>query len=193
MKLKYLFILLLGWFHASSQKNTSIIFQERMIDSIDKKIDSILLIGIGSTTTRIFLDDLSRSIIKGLNDDGIVADYQYLGKTTVDAQSTFDTINKKGYKGILFFLPTGDSFFDVQGDLTRINSNTRVGSITPVIGSSKIDYEQDFNIQLCIPNLKMKKVWTASLEVSGDLSKSKNANKVAAKLLSYFKKNNYIK
>ena len=193
MKLKFLFILILFGFKAFSQKKTSLLFEEQQVDSIDTQIDSILLIGVGSTTTRIFLDDLSRLIIEEFNGNNIMTDYYYLGRTVTEFQPKFDSIDKKKYKAILFFLPKGESFFDIQGDLIRSSSNTAIGPISIATATSRIAYEQDFDFQLCLPGVDMKKVWTATLEVTGDLSKSKNAKKISAKLLYYFKKNKYIK
>lgn len=184
---------MLFWSHSFSQRNASVVFEGKLVDSIDKQIDSILLVGTGSSTTRIFLDDLSQHLIKVLNDKGIKANYRYVGRTPTETQSAFDTINKKGYKAILFFLPKGSSFFDVQGNSNRFSSNTAIGTVTITTASSRIGYQQDFKFLLCITDKKMKNVWTASVEVSGDLSKPKAANKVANKLVSDFKKNRYIK
>ena len=193
MKLTIFFILLFAWSNAFSQVKTSIIFKEKRVDSINSQIDSILLVGIGSTVTRIFLDDLSQLIKKDLNHYNIVADYLYLGKTKAEGQSRFDTISKKGYGAILFFLPDGESYFDIQGSMNRTTTNSAMGPITTANPFSQIDYQQDFNFQLYITEANMKKVWTASIQVSGDLSKSTNAKKLAALLLSSFKKNKYIK
>jgi hypothetical protein len=94
---------MLSWSYSFSQRNASVVFEGKLVDSIDKRIDSILLVGTGSSTTRIFLDDLSQHLIKVLNDNGIEANYRYIGRTPTETQSAFDTINKKGYKAILFF------------------------------------------------------------------------------------------
>ncbi len=192
MKLKIFIILLLGFSNSFSQRN-SIIFEEKQVDIIHKKIDSILVIGSGSVTTRIFLDELSQFIMKDLNDNRIFANYYYLGKTPGEAQSGFDTINKKGYKAILFFLPKGESFFDVQGGLNRTTTNTKIGPVSPAFATSRLEYQQDFDFLLCIPGTTMETVWSAFVEVSGDLGKSKAAKKVAAKLISHFKKNRYMR
>ena len=193
MKQVFFLLFLLSCLNVFSQRNSFIVFNEKQVDSIDKKIDSILLVGVGSTTTRIFLEDLSESILKGLKDENIVADYRYLGKSTAEAQSGLDTINKKGYKAILFFLPRGEASFDVQGDMNRISSNTSIGPITTTTPTSRIEYQQDFSFQLFIPEANMERIWTASVGVSGDLSKSKNAKKIADKLLYSFKNNKYIR
>jgi hypothetical protein len=194
MKFKYLLFLLLfaSVKNGFSQRHNKFILEQKQIDSIGKPIDSILIIGIGSSTTRIFLDDLSQSVINRLTDDSIVAHYLYLGKTSTEAQSALDTVNKKGYNAILFFFPQGSSFYDVQGSLNQTTANTRLGPITTIAAFSRIDYQQDFNLQLCIQDSEWKQIWTASLEVAGDLRKPKNAKNIAARLLSYFKTNHYI-
>src|SRR5687768_14252619 len=122
MKLKCVLIVLLGWYSGFSQRNTKIIFKENQAYKIDQKIDSILLIGIGSTTTRIFLDDLSHSIIRYLNSDGIAARYCYLGNDLRKVQWGYDTINKEGYKAILFFVPTNAFSYEVKGKFSTISS-----------------------------------------------------------------------
>lgn len=193
MKIKYLLLFLLGWSSAFSQRNTNIFFAEKQADTIDHKIDSILLVGAGSTTTRIFLDDLSQYIMKELTKGNIVTNYYYLGKSISEAKSELDTINKKGYKAILFFLPKGESFFEAQAKLNRISPTTRIGTITTTFATSRIDYQQNFSFQLCFPDSNMNRMWSALVEVSGDLSKAKITKKVGTKVLYYFRKNKYIK
>ncbi len=188
MKQKYLLILLFCWFNASTQNNTTI-FKETQADSADRKIDSILLIGVGSATTRMFLDDLSDYIMDGLQDGGMVAKYCYLGKTVTEARSEYDTISKKGFKAILFFLPKGASFFDVHGNINR----TKIGPVTMKIATSRTYYQQKFDFVLYLQDNHMKKIWSSSVEVSGDPSKSRNAKTLAARLLYYFKSNGYTK
>ena len=197
MKLKYLLILSLSWFNAFSQRSTKIIFEEKQADSIEKKIDSILLIGIGSTTTRIFLDDLSHEVMKNLNDNGIVTQYYYLGKDITQVRSGYDKINKDGIKAILFFLPTEASVYHVKGTYTSINSPPNVlailGPVEVKVASSKIQYQQDFDFQLFLPDADMTRIWNASVEISCDLRKSRNAKTIGNKLLSCFRKNKYLK
>ncbi len=168
-----------------------VFFKEKQADSIDRKIDSILLVGIGSSTTQMFLDELSVYIIDNLHDSGIACKYSYLGKTVKEAQSDYDTVSKKGFKAILFFLPRGASFFDVHGNLNRTTSRTPIGPITTTIARSGTYYRQEFDFVLYLPGNNMKKVWSADVEVSGDPANSRNAKTLAARLLFYFKNNGY--
>ena len=105
MKLKFLLILLFVWSASYSQRNIPVVFQQEYVDSIDYNLDSILLVGVGSITTRIFLEDLSQYIIQDFQERNIIAKYVYLGKTMSEAKLAFDTVEKKGYKAILGFFP----------------------------------------------------------------------------------------
>jgi hypothetical protein len=192
MKLLYLVIFSIGWSNAYTQAGTKIIFEETQADSIGKKIKNILLIGVGTSATRIFLDDLNDHIIKELNNDGVLTKYYFLGKSIAEERSGFDTIDKAGFDVVLFFLPKGESLFDVQGKTYRNKSKTAIGPITTKIAKSQVYYEQDFNFLLCMPTGNLKEIWTASVRVSCDLTKSKNAKKVGTKLLSSLKSNKYI-
>lgn len=176
-----------------SQRNLEIGFKERLADSVDTKFDSILIVGVGSSTTRLFLDDLSDCMIKDLAPKPVNAKFFYLGKTVAEAKRSFDTLNKKGYKAILFFMPKGESIFDVHGEMTTTSTNSRVGPISLTTASAGIYYYQYFDVHLYINEAAMKKVWSAWLEVSGDISKVKQVKKAARKVLNKFEKNGYVK
>lgn len=190
MQLKLLAVFLLVSFNSFSQTKTRVILEESKKDTITQKLDSILLIGVGSSTTRIFLDDLSKTISKGFGKDSIACHYYFLGKTTAEAKPAFDTINKQGYKAILFLLPSGTSFYEVQGGLYSSSSTRNFPGIT--IPFSSIDYKQDFSFALYLPLEHMKKVWEASAQVACDPSKNTIATKLGTKLLLLFKNNKYI-
>lgn len=160
--------------------------QQKQAESIHVDINSILLIGVGSSITRIFLDELSEYLTKSLKDSGIVAKYYYLGKDRMNVQSEIDTINKQGFKAILFLLPTGASSYDVQAGLNRMTLHPNLGGFNVRTARSKISYQQDFDFQLYLPGLNMKKIWAASVSVSGDPSKFRTVDKVGTKLLLCF-------
>lgn len=188
-------ILFFSCFTASSQfstESTEIKFAETRVDSIENKFDSVLLIGVGSSVTRLFLDVLSDNFSDSLKGRKISARYYYLGKNIKAAKKDFDTINKAGYKAILFFLPREESFYNAYSTMSQLTTNTRIGTLTLRIASSGISYKQNFNFQLYIPGTDMKKIWAASVEVSCDPSKSTPAKEVSKKLLLSFKNNKYI-
>ena len=196
MKLFFLLILLLAGVCATSQRKTKIIFKEKRFGGITQKIDSILVIGMGSSSTRIFLDDLSSTLIKDMGENSIVSRYYFLGKDIATLQTVYDTIDKRGYKAILFFLPVQSSNLKERRIYNEITSPPKVlailGPVEVKMASSKIWYQQHFNFHLALPGVELKKIWTASVEVSCDLRKSKNARLTGHRLLFYFKKNRYI-
>ena len=61
--MKYTMLILLSLISLNTYSQ-EIEFTEKQADSINVKLDSILILGIGSTPTRIFLDDLSNKLVK---------------------------------------------------------------------------------------------------------------------------------
>jgi len=187
-KIKCLIILLLCTLNSFCQK----LFEERGVNNIDGKLDSILIAGAGPSVSRIFLEDVSRYIIEGLNKSNVVAQYNYVGKNNDDAKKVLDTITKPGYKAVLLFLPKGTSLYGVQNYKAQNTSDTEAGPIRTTTYSTGVFYLQDFDLQLCMIKENMKAVWSASISVGGDPKKTKNAKKVAKKIIASFKANQYI-
>lgn len=194
MKRKYfLLFLFLACLNVFSQNNKKLAFEQTFVDTIENRIDSILLIGIGSSATRIFLDDLSQHLKKNFMDDRIETKYHYAGIDLKKAKADFDTINKQGFKAILCFLPNDPAVFEVQAHLTGMSVPSRFGPITYRRASSSILYQQGFDFQLHLPSVAMKKIWAASVDVSGEAGKSKRAKQLGDKLYACFKANNYLR
>ncbi len=189
MKINILLILLLSTLNSFCQK----LFEERDVSNIDGKLDSILIAGAGPSVSRIFLEDVSRYIIVGLSKGNVVVQYNYVGKNNDDAKKGLDTITKAGYKAVLLFLPKGTSLYGVQNYKSENTSETGAGPIRTTTYSSGVFYMQDFDLQLCMIKENMKTVWRASISVGGDPKKTKNAKKVAQKIIACFKANQYIK
>lgn len=189
MRLSYIIILAFCWISGFGQAS-DFKFEERQSDTVQMKFDSILIVGEGSMETEIFLDDLSQFIITELKERGIMAKYKYLGRNGTEFDNEFDSINKAGYKAILFLLPRGGSSLDMQSSLNRTTVYAAGNPIQITFPTSHISYQQAFNFQLCLPNEKT--VWEASVVIHCDLRKSKGAKKVAKKLISTLKKNKYI-
>lgn len=189
----FLLVLSFACLNVTSQNNKKLVFEQTFVDTIENRIDSILLIGIGSSATRIFLDDLSQYLKKNFLNDRIETKYHYAGPGLKKAQADFDTINKQGFKAILFFLPNDPAVFEVQAYFTRMSVPSSFGQIRYKHASSSILYQQGFDFQLHTTNRGMKKIWAASVDVSGEAGKSKRARQVADKLHAYFKANSYLR
>jgi hypothetical protein len=185
-------ILLFTSLNSFSQGPTDLVFEEKQADSAFHLIDSILIIGMGSMPSQIFLDEVSNAVIEELTKKKVIAHYHYLGKTNTEAWAALDTLNKSGYQAILFFIPRGFSFYEVQGESILFSIPTRLGNLEPAFSISWVDYEESFNVDLCEASKEMKVFWSASAKVACVLGKPKTAKKLADKIISRFKSNHYI-
>ncbi|MCO5235221.1 MAG: hypothetical protein M9933_03050 [Chitinophagaceae bacterium] len=72
------FLLIHSCLFSQGIKKTTL--KELSADNSNIRFDSILIIGTGSTATRIFLNDLVTRLTAKLNTKNVVARYLYLGK-----------------------------------------------------------------------------------------------------------------
>lgn len=186
------FISLKGYAQLVPLLSTDIAFKEKQSDTISFKLDSILILGMGSSVTRIFLNDLSNIMIKDLSSKKITVSYFYLGRNDEEIKKEYKQIGKAGYKAILFLIPTDTALL-----LTQIYKNFRSSEINqrPInfnTTTSWTSYQQTFNFQFCRVDKNNEKFWSASLEIDCDPSKKYAAKKVAKKLFDRFKVHKYI-
>jgi hypothetical protein len=191
MKLLYLFMALLVSSNLSAQYSYGPIFTERQADSINRKIDSLLIIVSGTTVSRIFLEDMSDHIVKKLGKENITATYVYSGKSSDRNKSIIDSINKDNYKTVLFLSPKSNVTMEVEGNINESSIGTPFGNIKPKTASSGIDFNQSFSFHLFRADKNMEEFWIAIAELTCDPGKPRCSKIMGDKILSYFKKNNY--
>ncbi|MGF2414454.1 MAG: hypothetical protein ACQUYJ_19120, partial [Ferruginibacter sp.] len=171
---------------------TDIDFKEKQADTIDIKLDSILILGMGSSVTRIFLADMSNTMIKELNNQKIIVSYFYLGRNAEEANREFKLIDKTGYKAILFLLPTDTALLDTKYNTSTNRTESAYGPIASSTTTSRTSYQQTFNFQLCRVDKKNEKFWSASLDIDCDPGKKNAARKVVKKVFNRFRTHKYI-
>jgi hypothetical protein len=188
MRILYLNILLAISINSFSQ----VTFEERKADISDNKFDSILIIGDGSSVARVFLESVSAYIIKGCAKKNVTVNYTYVGNSLTDTKIDYDSIQKLGYKAILFLTPRNSANYESQTNTTQNTINTSAGTFATTRTKMSLTYSQRFNFQLCTNLKNITKIWIAAVGVVIDPSKNKIAKKVAKNVLSSFKKYNYI-
>ncbi len=197
MKLSFLIILIFISLNGYSQFGqflyTDIDFKENQADTINIKLDSILILGIGSSVTRIFLDDLSAKIIEELKTQDIIASYSYLGKNRDEANKQFRLMNKGGYKAILVFLPKDTALFETKNFRSTNTTHGDYGPIQTTRTYSRLSYQQSFNFQFYKTGKVMQRFWNALVDIDCDPGKKYATKKLANKLLNRLKNNKYIK
>lgn len=192
MKFSFLIISIFCSLNLYSQINildTHVSFEEKQANSLDIKMDSIMILGVGTSVTRLFLVDLSDKIKKELNKQDITVSYFYLGKTTEQAKKEFNQLSKEGYKTILFLLPDSSDNFQIE-NYTSMGSGA--SGYTIKITTSKMSYSQTFKFQLYKNGNKIDRIWWASVGIDCDLSTKYGSTQVAKRLLAQFRKNKYI-
>lgn len=197
MKFKFLFALLFIAFSANAQFDrmyyTDVDFRETKADTLDVKLDSILLIGMGASLERMFLNDLSNKLIEDFSSKKIVATYTYLGKNIAEAKQHYKEINKNGYKAVFLFCPTDTSVFDIQHPSTSIIIPVPgTGVVNLRTGRKRTMYEQTFDLQLFKIDKELTRIWCASVDIDCEPKKTNGSKKVGNKILARFKSNKYI-
>lgn len=196
MKFKHFFFLLFVALNTQGQNHrmyyTDVDFRETQADTFAGKLNSILLVGIGSSLERIFLDDLSEKLIEDFSSKKITASYSYLSKNLKEAQKNFNDSNINKYKAVLFFYPTGTTLFENR----YIRSNIFIPLlVSPIIlrpGRHRDTYEQSFQISLYKTTDSLTRVWNANVDIDCEPGKKKGAKKLGNKILKQFIINKYI-
>ena len=167
-------------------------FEEISADNSNRRFDSILIIGAGSTATRIFLDDLVTQLAEKLDSKNVVTTYMYLGKKNEMLNEFLDTFKNAGYKVIMVFQPKEQAslYTKKRRSINFVQLGDR--SIVSSARQDKLNYEGEFIIVLYENNQKKRDFWKASLKVRNDPSKSRSAKKISNWILSSFTKNNYL-
>ncbi len=189
--MKYTMLILLSLISLNTYSQR-IVFTEKQADSLNVKLDSILILGIGTTPTRIFLDDLSNRLVKEFTNRKINVSYVFLGKDVAEAKREFASINKAGYKAILWFLPKGSAYFNTETYVTRGGFNSATGRSTGPTEVSILRYKQAFDVHLCKTDKNNELFWNAEVDINDAPGKKNTINSLADKLMEVFKKNNYI-
>lgn len=175
-----------------SQRIKKTSFEEITADPSNQKFDSILIIGTGSTATRIFLDDLVTELTEKFDTRNVVTTYRYLGNKREMLNEFLDTFRNMDYKVIMIFQPgerasmyTKSSkgvYYLPLGDMNFVSPGRK----------EKLNYEEEFLIVLYENNQGKRDFWKASLKVHSDPGKSRLAKKISNWIFSSFKKNKYL-
>ncbi len=185
MKLQFLMCLTLFPLFSFSQE---ISYKEVLIDSSEVKLDSFLIVGVGSSVTRVFLENLNEKLKSKLASKNISSSYSYLGKTVAEAKIEFAKIQLSNYKTVLLLLPDSASFFGIE----YRDYGSSGGPVAFSLIKESVTYRQKLSFELYVNEQKLKQIWAASVEIECDPGKTNAAKKVSNKLLNSLKTNRLI-
>ena len=182
------------------------IFKETKNDTVQKDFKKVLIVGIGLIETRMFLDNLTTTVIKAFMSSKIEAEYHYLGKSVSEANIEIKQLLNQNFNAVIVFSPI-DSLHDYKlsfgnsYDIYDPNypapqnqfNNYKLGvalSRTPI---RAISYKDNFNIQLFDIQNQKKLIWSATLKVGFNLLKKSIYTEVSELIISSLKTNKVLK
>jgi hypothetical protein len=142
-------------------------------NTIQKKFKNVLIIGAGSTATRLFLDNLTRNLISALNKDKVEATYYYDGKLDRQTQIDFKTFVNIKYDGYIVFNLSDTSYVYKKNKTIPVGIPvTQNGSVAQLnLNFSKLRYAEDFLIEFFEYSNTKVSIWEAVLKLNFDFSK----------------------
>ncbi len=174
---------------------TKLEFNETQADTIPNHIDSVLILGMGSTTTRIFLDELSEKFMKAFQSAHIASAYYYLGNDSATAKKELaERVQSKNYKTILTLFPKGALLFINTSGL-RMGFVIPTTSMIPLPSPSTVisySYSQSFDFKLYANSEKLTHFWTANIFIQGDLSRNRPTAKLSHNVIDSFEEHYYL-
>jgi hypothetical protein len=171
-------------------------FKESKLNTTQKSYKNILIIGSGRVENRAFLDELTGNVINSVGSDSIKWEYQYLGRSTTQANRQIKELLKGNFDAVLVFSPT-DSLPGYYVSYSKpVYSNS---PLTPTSGypqfsapTRKIEFTSDFTIQIFDSQNQEISIWESNLYVNCDVSKKKVYLDISKKLISSLKANKII-
>lgn len=167
-------------------------FEEISAGNSNIRFDSVLIIGAGSTATRIFLDDLVTQLTEKFDTKNVVTAYMYLGNKNEILNEFLDTFKNADYKVIMVFQPKerASLYTKNRRGINFVQLGDR--SFVSPARQGRLNYEGEFIIALYENNQRKRDFWKASLKVHNDPGKSRSAKKISNWILSSFTKNHYL-
>lgn len=194
MRLLFIFMILIGTQTLFSQNANTSRFRDTKADTLQKQIQTLIILGVGSTATQFFLDNLEEKMIKAFKGEHVDVEYRYLGKTVAEARQDTSLNYAHNFEAVLLFIPSDTSYFDIYDHYgyipVPIPPYGSIGGRTVV--STNVNYEQEFEVRLYTKEPQHKLIWSALLKVDGLMSK-KIYSSIAKSFISRFKKHKYIK
>ncbi len=159
------------------------------LDSNKIGIKSILIAGIGPSSSKMFLDELGEKLATKFNSSQIKAHYEYLGENIESAKQSLKLVDTITHDASLIFSPVG---------VTSLNSSTftpekkiRLHSDISSLNTSPIttmSYSQDFNISFYYNKNPQNILWHGILKIYLDI-RDLNYKKACKEIFNSLKEN----
>ena len=150
-----------------------------LTDSIrnEKKvnIDNILIVGAGSTASRLFLENLSTEMIKRFKKNKLSCSFNYVGKIPAASHLKVESFIEPGFETYFIFSPIDTSFVNKMKE--KYVAFMPIPGIGSAVGTNYGNqYKQKFLLELYTNVEGLQLIWKAELILDFDVSLSKSFN-----------------
>lgn len=146
---------------------------------VDKPISNLLIVGVGSTPSRAFLENLSNELIKLFAQRKMQCEFSYMGKIPRGTHLNVDKIVTSKYDSYLLLNPMDTSYTDLHKQVAIVATpiGGGYGAYGSVIGNR---YKEDYYVELYTTDKnELEKIWQGELKVDFDFSQPRIYKKVA--------------
>ena len=186
---KHLFIFLifiLPCLSSTGQRGVS--YKETKKENLSQNFKNILILAVGSTVSRVFLDDLGEKLILLFEKNKVNASYEYLGKEKEETIKNYLKISFKKRDVVLIIYPNEKTYFEVINEVTQTYSH---GIMSTNVNSRPI-YQQEFSFILLKAEDRSSPFWSAHIDVTAELGGPRLCKLIAKRIVERFRQNQYI-
>ena len=165
--------------------------KETGVSKTDIKITRVLVVGVGSTASRLFMENLSTELIKLFTRSQIQCDFSYEGKIPRGTHINLENIFSSQYDTYLVLNPVDTSYINTQKNVAFFETPLPggYGATGNVIGNQ---YKEDYYVELYANNDTHNKVWQAELKVDFDVANPDKYKKIAKEIFNNLLKHAFI-
>ena len=150
-------------------------------NNIQKSYGKIIIGGIGSSTTRLFLEKLSVSLNKAFKEHNIQTEFIYLGNDSITISNNLSTkIPTDYFDAILFIFPGSNSEFS--------ESQNEIFGVQP----RSIKLEQSIHFKIFEKKQVNSSIWEATMDININFTKSHIYKIIARDIINSLKTNKLV-
>jgi hypothetical protein len=149
-------------------------------------VKKILIVGTGSISSRLFLDNLSDHIINLLNKKGVQGNFSFQENAKAELKFNVDISDSLEYNAFLIFQPMNKADF-------TMNKPNKIP--IPLLGNAEVygltanTYKQQFLIQTFVKSNKRTPIWEATLNASFDLTEKETYKQYSTDIVNILSTN----
>ena len=193
MKITILYIILLFAILPCVSRSQCYTFKETKTDTIKRSFKKILIVGVGKTATRFFVDQVTKSLITKFKSIGVEVEYAFLGDDNAEANIQVKRLLAQNFNALITFDPIDSLFQFSSNSLPPIQTtDPHLGVPTYQSPLHLMSYEDAFNVNFYDLTNGKKVIWSSLLKITCLLDKKREYSEIAKILIASLKSSNIL-